>query len=74
LSKQPPADVRLEDVRKSYGDVVAVDGVDLEVAQGEFFTMLGPSGSGKTTTLRLIAGFESPDEGTVFLKGADVTA
>jgi len=74
LSKQPPPDVRLEDVRKSYGDVVAVDGVDLEVAQGEFFTMLGPSGSGKTTTLRLIAGFESPDEGTVFLKGADVTA
>jgi putative spermidine/putrescine transport system ATP-binding protein len=73
LSTQQPADVRLEGVRKSYGDVVAVDGVDLEIPQGEFFTMLGPSGSGKTTTLRLIAGFESPDEGRVLLNGADVT-
>ena len=68
-----PADVRLESVRKSYGEVVAVDGIDLDVAQGEFFTMLGPSGSGKTTMLRLIAGFESPDDGRVLLKGADVT-
>ena len=65
--------VRLEGVRKAYGDVVAVDGVDLEIKQGEFFTMLGPSGSGKTTTLRVIAGFELPDEGRVFLSGADVT-
>ena len=73
MSTQPPADVRLESVRKSYGDVVAVDGVELEVAQGEFFTMLGPSGSGKTTTLRLIAGFELPDEGRVLLNGTDVT-
>jgi putative spermidine/putrescine transport system ATP-binding protein len=73
LSKQPPADVRLEGVRKSYGEVLAVDGIDLDVPQGEFFTMLGPSGSGKTTTLRLIAGFESPDGGRVLLKGADVT-
>jgi putative spermidine/putrescine transport system ATP-binding protein len=72
LSTQP-ADVRLESVRKSYGDVVAVDGIDLDVSQGEFFTMLGPSGSGKTTMLRVIAGFESPDEGRVLLKGADVT-
>ena len=55
--------VRLEGVRKSYGEVVAVDGVDLEIKAGEFFTLLGPSGSGKTTTLRLIAGFERPDEG-----------
>jgi putative spermidine/putrescine transport system ATP-binding protein len=70
---QPPADVRLESVRKSYGEVVAVDGIELDVAEGEFFTMLGPSGSGKTTTLRLIAGFESPDDGRVLLKGADVT-
>ena len=68
-----PADVRLESVRKSYGDDVAVDGIDLDVSQGEFFTMLGPSGSGKTTMLRVIAGFESPDEGRVLLKGADVT-
>jgi putative spermidine/putrescine transport system ATP-binding protein len=74
LSTQPPADVRLDGVRKSYGDVVAVDGIELDVAAGEFFTMLGPSGSGKTTMLRLIAGFESPDEGRVLLKGTDVTA
>ncbi len=65
--------VRLEGVRKTYGDVVAVDGVDLEIAAGEFFTLLGPSGSGKTTTLRLIAGFERPDEGQVELGGRDVS-
>ena len=58
---------------KSYGDVEAVRSVDLEVRRGEFFTMLGPSGSGKTTTLRLIAGFEEPDEGVVELGGTDVT-
>src|SRR2546423_5454511 len=66
-------DVRLVGVRKAYGDVVAVDGVDLEIASGEFFTLLGPSGSGKTTTLRLIAGFERPDEGRIELAGRDVT-
>jgi putative spermidine/putrescine transport system ATP-binding protein len=56
------------------GDVVtAVDGIDLEIRDGEFFSMLGPSGSGKTTTLRLIAGFELPTEGRVFLHGEDVT-
>ncbi len=56
------------------GDVVtAVDGVDLEIGDGEFFSMLGPSGSGKTTTLRLIAGFELPTEGRVYLHGEDVT-
>jgi putative spermidine/putrescine transport system ATP-binding protein len=61
-------------LRRTYGDVVAVDGIDLAVAPGEFFTLLGPSGSGKTTTLRLIAGFEQPDSGRVLLKGRDVTA
>ncbi|MEN3312001.1 MAG: putative spermidine/putrescine transport system ATP-binding protein [Actinomycetota bacterium] len=66
-------DVRLEGIRKTYGDVVAVDRVDLEIPTGEFFTLLGPSGSGKTTTLRLIAGFERPDEGRIELGGADVT-
>ncbi len=66
-------DVRLTGIRKTYGDVVAVDRVDLEIPAGEFFTLLGPSGSGKTTTLRLIAGFERPDEGRVELAGADVT-
>jgi putative spermidine/putrescine transport system ATP-binding protein len=67
-----PADIRLTGVRKVYGDVVAVESVDLEIASGEFFTMLGPSGSGKTTTLRMIAGFELPDAGTVELGGRDV--
>jgi putative spermidine/putrescine transport system ATP-binding protein len=66
-------DVRLRGVRKSYGDLAAVDGVDLEIAPGEFFTLLGPSGSGKTTTLRLIAGFERPDAGLIELHGRDVT-
>jgi putative spermidine/putrescine transport system ATP-binding protein len=65
--------VRLSGIRRVYGDVVAVAGIDLEVAAGEFFTMLGPSGSGKTTTLRVIAGFERPDAGRVELQGADVT-
>ena len=69
-----PPDVRLVSLRKTYGDVVAVDRADFEIAPGEFFTMLGPSGSGKTTTLRLIAGFEKPDEGRVELAGADVTS
>jgi putative spermidine/putrescine transport system ATP-binding protein len=66
-------DVRMVGVRKTYGDVVAVDGVDLEIAPGEFFTLLGPSGSGKTTTLRLIAGFERPDEGRIELHGREVS-
>ena len=65
-------DVRVVGVRKTYGEVVAVDHLDLEVRRGEFFTMLGPSGSGKTTTLRLIAGFERPDTGRIELRGVDV--
>ena len=69
--------VRLEGVRKSYGDgasaVVAVAGIDLDVRDGEFFSMLGPSGSGKTTTLRMIAGFEAPTAGRILLHGRDVT-
>jgi putative spermidine/putrescine transport system ATP-binding protein len=60
-------------VTKRFGDVVAVDGVDLEIRPGEFFSMLGPSGSGKTTCLRLIAGFELPSAGRILLKGVDVT-
>jgi putative spermidine/putrescine transport system ATP-binding protein len=66
-------DVRLSGVRKTYGEVVAVDRVDLDIRRGEFFTMLGPSGSGKTTMLRMVAGFELPDEGRVELAGNDVT-
>ncbi|MEX0754386.1 MAG: ABC transporter ATP-binding protein [Actinomycetota bacterium] len=65
--------VRLEGVVKRFGDVVAVAGIDLSVREGEFFSMLGPSGSGKTTCLRMIAGFEGPTEGTVFLGSQDVT-
>ena len=65
-------DIRLSGLTKRYGEVVAVDGIDLEIAEGEFFTMLGPSGSGKTTTLRMIAGFEEPTSGTVELAGTDV--
>ncbi len=65
--------VRLSGIRRVYGDVVAVGGVDLDIAAGEFFTLLGPSGSGKTTTLRVIAGFERPDAGRVELQGVDVT-
>jgi putative spermidine/putrescine transport system ATP-binding protein len=67
------AAVRLRGVRRTFGDVVAIDDLDLDIAAGEFFTMLGPSGSGKTTTLRVIAGFEQPDAGTVELNGQDVT-
>ncbi|MFL5961037.1 MAG: ABC transporter ATP-binding protein [Gaiellaceae bacterium] len=65
--------VRLSGIRRVYGDVVAVAGIDLEIGAGEFFTLLGPSGSGKTTTLRVIAGFERPDAGHVELQGLDVT-
>jgi putative spermidine/putrescine transport system ATP-binding protein len=67
-------DVRIRRLAKRFGDVVAVDSVDLDIARGEFFSLLGPSGSGKTTMLRLVAGFELPDEGTVELRGVDVTA
>ena len=66
-------DIRLRGLVKRFGDVAAVDGVDLDVAPGEFFTMLGPSGSGKTTTLRLVAGFELPDAGSIELGGRDVS-
>jgi len=66
-------DIRLSSLTKRYGEVVAVDSIDLEIARGEFFTLLGPSGSGKTTTLRMIAGFETPDAGSVELGGRDVT-
>jgi putative spermidine/putrescine transport system ATP-binding protein len=72
------AAVRLAGLRKVFhgdggSEVVAVDGIDLEVRDGEFFAMLGPSGSGKTTVLRMIAGFESPTSGAVHLGGRDVT-
>ena len=65
--------VRIDGVAKRFGDVTAVAGIDLDIADGEFFSMLGPSGSGKTTTLRMIAGFEAPTEGRIWLHGVDVT-
>jgi len=72
MSEQHPA-IRLTGLTKEFGTVSAVDHVDLEIAAGEFFSMLGPSGSGKTTVLRLIAGFEQPTGGTIELFGQDVT-
>jgi len=66
-------DVRLERVTKQFGEVKAVDDLDLDIAHGEFFSMLGPSGCGKTTTLRMIGGFEDPSAGTVYLGEQDVT-
>jgi putative spermidine/putrescine transport system ATP-binding protein len=70
----PPGAIRLDGLAKVFpGGVRAVDGLDLTIAEGEFFAMLGPSGSGKTTVLRMIAGFEAPSSGRVLLGGADVT-
>ena len=63
----------MDAVTKRFGDFVAVRELDLDIARGEFFTMLGPSGCGKTTTLRMVAGFEEPSEGRVLLDGEDVT-
>ncbi len=67
-------EVRLEALEKRFDDVVAVDSIDLEIAAGEFFSLLGPSGCGKTTTLRLIAGFERPSSGDVRLDGESLAA
>jgi len=66
-------DVRLERVSKLFGDIAAVDDLSLDIAEGEFFSLLGPSGCGKTTTLRMIGGFEDASLGTVYLGGRDVT-
>src|SRR5438105_14945462 len=71
--KEQRVDVRLDGVRKLFGDTVAVDHVDLEVYEGEFFSFLGPSGCGKTTCLRMVAGFEEPTAGRVLLRGRGVS-
>lgn len=68
------AEVVLDKVRKSYGGTVAVAGVDLKLARGEFVTLLGPSGCGKTTCLRMVAGFVAPDAGRIIIAGRDVTS
>ena len=67
------ADVRLDSVTKRFDDVVAVDRITLEIPRGSFFALLGPSGCGKTTTLRMIGGFEEPDEGAIYLADQPVT-
>src|SRR5215218_9279296 len=64
--------VQLQGVSKTFGDVLAVRALDLEIAPSEFFTLLGPSGCGKTTTLRMIAGFEDPTGGSIRIDGGDV--
>src|SRR5215469_6064013 len=69
----PQPAIRVRSLRKAYGSVAALAGVDLEIEQGEFFTLLGPSGSGKTTLLRLIAGFERPDGGAIELAGREIS-
>jgi spermidine/putrescine transport system ATP-binding protein len=66
-------DIRLERVTKRFGDMTAVDALDLEIERGAFYALLGPSGCGKTTTLRMVGGFEEPTDGRVFLGGDDVT-
>ena len=65
--------IRLEGIVKSFDDTVVLNGIDLSVDENEFVTLLGPSGCGKTTTLRIIAGFEKPDEGRVYFEGRDIT-
>ena len=65
-------EVQLVDLVKRFGDVAAVDGVNLQMPPGEFFSLLGPSGCGKTTSLRMIAGFERPTEGQILLDGIDM--
>ena len=68
-----PVIIQIRGLSKSFGQVHAVNGVDLDIFEGEFITLLGPSGSGKTTVLRMIAGFEKPDSGSIFLGGKDVS-
>lgn len=65
--------IQIRALAKSFGNVRAVDGVDLDINAGEFITLLGPSGSGKTTVLRMIAGFETPDSGSILLNGKEIT-
>ena len=66
-------EIKLNEITKTFGEVVAVDDVSIEIEEGELFTLLGPSGCGKTTLLRVIAGFYHPENGRVFFNGSDVT-
>ena len=65
--------VRIEGISKTFGKTVVLHPMDLTIARGEFVTFLGPSGCGKSTTLRVLGGFESPDQGRILLEGEDVT-
>ena len=66
--------LELKNIKKGFGETDVLNGITLSIEKGEFITFLGASGCGKTTTLRIIAGLEAPDSGTVFLDGKDVTA
>jgi len=67
------AEVKLESIRKTFGDVVALDNLNIDIKDKEFFILLGPTGAGKTTTLRIVSGLEKPDKGNVFFGNQDVT-
>src|SRR6188472_4601466 len=69
----PVGRIEILALTKRFGEVTAVDNISVDIAGGEFFSLLGPSGCGKTTTLRMVAGFERPDEGRLLLQGDDVT-
>jgi len=71
-SNQTGGSISIVGLRKEFDGVTAVDGIDIEIEPGEFFTLLGPSGCGKTTTLRMLAGFEQPTDGQIFIDGVDV--
>ena len=73
LTVTKPVIVSIRGLTRSFGEIRAVAGVDLDIFEGEFITLLGPSGSGKTTVLRMIAGFEKPDSGSIVLGGKDVS-
>jgi ABC-type Fe3+/spermidine/putrescine transport system ATPase subunit len=73
VDRQPPPSVEIREATKRFGEVVAVDGVSLDVRRGELFALLGPSGCGKTTLLRMVGGLETPTAGTIRIEGTDVT-